>query len=235
MKPTIGVVPLWDSEKTSLWMIPGYMGGIEQAGGIPLMLPLTTDREVLGQLVSTLDGFLLTGGQDVSPELYGSPKSPLCGECSPELDEMESSLFQMARALDKPMLGICRGIQFVNAVMGGTLYQDLPTEHPSPVEHHMSPPYDGIAHRVTIVPASPLGTLLDAGTIGVNSKHHQAVRDLAPGLEVMAVSEDGLIEAVRDPSQTFLWALQWHPELSYPVDENSRKIFSAFVHSCVRR
>ena len=127
------------------------------------------------------------------------------------------------------MLGICRGIQFFNACLGGTLYQDLPTEYPSEVAHVMRPPYDQAVHSIALLPGSPLSALLGRTELGVNSYHHQAIKALPPGLGEMARSEDGLVEAVYLPDKSFVWAVQWHPEFSFRTDENSRKIFSAFV------
>ena len=230
-KPIIGVTPLWDSGRDSYWMLPGYMHGLETAGAIPIMLPLSTDSSALAQLTRLCDGFLFTGGQDVSPQLYGQSQSPACGEVCCELDSFEKELLMLALDADKPVLGICRGIQFINACLGGTLYQDLPTEHRSGTEHHMSPPYDRTVHTVRIAPKTPLASLLHKSEIGVNSYHHQAVKTLAPALSEMARSEDDIVEAVYLPDRKFVWAVQWHPELSFRSDENSRKIFSAFVRA----
>ncbi len=228
-KPIIGIVPLVDIERESYWMLPGYMKGIEQAGGIPLMLPLTSDEENLQQLAEELDGFLYAGGQDISPNLYAQRRSRMCGQCCHERDEMETILFRMVYEQDKPLLGICRGIQCINVVMGGTLYQDLPSEHSSDTEHHQIPPYDVPVHSVKIIGDSPLYKLLKKEALMVNSYHHQAILTLAPKVSAMAVSEDGLIEAVCVPKKRFIWGIQWHPELSCLVDENSRKIFSEFI------
>ena len=131
-KRMIGLVPLVDAERESYWMLPGYMNGIEQAGGIPVMLPLTADPDTLQQLADTLDGFLLTGGQDVSPVFYQAQTVAHCEACCAERDAMEQALFGIAWAQDKPILGICCGIQLINILLGGMLYQDLPTKHPSP-------------------------------------------------------------------------------------------------------
>ena len=230
-KPMIGVLALQDYEKDSYWMLPGYMQGLQQAGGLPVMLPVTSDEADLEQLVDAMDGFLFTGGQDVSPALYGEPVRERCGELSRERDDMEVPLLSLVQQRDKPALGICRGIQLLNSTMGGTLYQDLPSERPSAIEHHQKPPYDLPAHKVRLVEGTPLRELLGKDELEVNSYHHQAVKDLAPALEAMAISEDSLVEAVRDPACSFLWAFQWHPEFSYQVDEPSRKIFAAFVEA----
>ena len=231
-QPLIGIVPLVDAARESYWMLPGYMRGVEQAGGVPVMLPLTDDAAVLQKLADSCDGLLLTGGQDVSPALYGAEPTPQCGKTCPERDRMEAPLLDRMLAQDKPVLGICRGIQFLNVHLGGTLYQDLPTEHPSGVNHHQQHPYDAPVHAVTLTPGSPLQQLLGQQTLAVNSLHHQAIRALAPGLAAMAVSEDGLVEAACLPGKKFVWAVQWHPEFSFAVNENSRKIFRQFVTSC---
>lgn len=232
-KPMIGVMPLVDTEKESYWMLPGYMGGIIDAGGIPVMLPLTSDEEMLTRLVSEFDGFLFTGGQDVSPELYGERRSSACGEVCDKRDEMEKIVFRKAYEQDKPVLGICRGIQFINVAMGGTLYQDLPTEHPSDTEHHQNPPYEKPVHSVKLFADSPLHELLGVENMHVNSYHHQAVKELGDNLNVMAVSEDGLVEAICVPNRKYIWALQWHPEFSFHCDEHSRKIFKSFVNAAL--
>lgn len=232
MKPKIAILPLVDAQRESWWMLPGYMNGILEAGGMPVMLPLTSEAEALDEIAQSYDGFLFPGGQDVTPALYGQEKSPECGETCEDLDEMSKALFERILGTGKPILGICRGLQLLNVLLGGTLYQDLPTEHPSEVEHHMRPPYDAVTHSVEVAQDSPLHALLGRTSLGVNSYHHQAVRDLSPQLRAMARSEDGLVEAAWMPGKQFLWAFQWHPEFSYKTDESSRRIFKAFVNAC---
>ena len=135
-KPIIGLVPLFDDEKESLWMLPGYMDGIVDAGGMPIMLPLTSDKAILKQLLDTVDGILMTGGHDVSPDIYGEEKLDDSVVCNEDRDSMEKERIGQAFEKDIPILGICRGIQFLNAFLGGTLYQDLGKQHPSETEHH---------------------------------------------------------------------------------------------------
>lgn len=214
-------------------MLPGYLEGLEEAGAIPIILPLAADGADIAQLADLCDGFLFTGGQDVAPQLYGEATKPTCGELCPARDTLERELLRQALERDKPLLGICRGLQFLNVALGGTLYQDLPTEHPSEIGHSMKPPYDQAAHMVCILPDTPLAALLQKQELGVNSCHHQAIKTLAPGLVEMARSTDDLIEAVYLPGKTFVWAVQWHPELSFRTDENSRKIFAAFVRAAI--
>ena len=233
MKPIIGVMPLWDDEKDSIWMLPGYMDGISRAGGIPVIFPFSAEEEEIDRLTGICDGFLFTGGHDVSPELYGEEALKGLVETCPKRDLMESMVLKKAIAADKPILGICRGIQFINAALGGSLYQDLPTQCPSDVTHRQQPPYDSPIHKVSIIKDTPLYDSLKVDQLAVNSHHHQAVKELAPGLIAMAVSLDGIIEALYMPDQRFLWAVQWHPEFSYRTDENSQKIFEAFTAAAI--
>lgn len=228
-RAVIGVLPLIDYERESLWMLPEYMEGILQSGAIPYMLPLTDDINIIRQIAGELDGFLFTGGHDVAPSVYGEEALSVCGECSPQRDNLERVLLEIALGLDMPVLGICRGIQFFNAALGGSLYQDLPTQRSGSIEHHQSPPYSVPCHNVKLVVNSPLHCLLGIDNMAVNSYHHQAIKALSPQLLPMAYSEDGLIEAVYCPDKGFTWAVQWHPEFSFTSDENSKKIFSAFT------
>ena len=232
MKPIIGVMPLWDDDKESIWMLPGYMDGIKEAGGLPIIFPMTTDEEEIKQLCDMCTGFLFTGGHDVSTELYHENPVPGMVDSCRTRDDMELQVLDIAVKQDKAVLGICRGIQFINAALGGSLYQDLPSQRPSAVEHHMTAPYDRTAHRVKISKDSPLYKILGKEELGVNSYHHQAVKALSPLLREMAVSEDELIEAVYMPGKKYIVALQWHPEFSYKVDESSRKIFESFIDAC---
>ena len=230
-KPVIGVMPLWDENKNSFWMLPGYLEGISEAGGLPLTLPLTENMQDLKEVLEICDGLLFTGGHDVSPWVYGEERIPGCNACCEERDRMEILVLRMAIEKDKPVFGICRGIQLINAALGGTLYQNLPDQFPSVIEHHMSPPYDAVCHNVILENGSPLQKLLQTENLGVNSYHHQGVCRVAPDLKVMARSEDGLVEAVYRPESRFLWAVQWHPEFSYKVDPSSRQLFSALVQA----
>lgn len=231
-KPIIGVTPLWDSEKDSVWMLPGYLQSIEAAGGIPIVLPLTVDQGNITQLLGLVDGLLFTGGQDVSPTLYGQPILQQCGELCPARDSQETILFQegvLARHL--PAFGICRGLQFFNSILGGTLYQDLPTQKISELIHEQKPPYEVPSHCVSMIPDSPLHQLLGETALMVNSCHHQAVLELADRLTAMAAAPDGLIEAAYMPEMPFVWGVQWHPEIT-PEHDASGKLFTAFVSAC---
>ena len=233
-KPMIGLMPLVDEGKESYWMLPGYMKGIEKRGGIPVMLPLTNDEAALKQMADTFDGFLFTGGHDISPKLYGESTLPVCDTRCEARDQMEQILFREILSADKPVLGICRGLQLINALLGGTLYQDLPTQYPTQICHRQKAPYDVPAHSVDICKDTPLHTLLRMDQILVNSCHHQAVKTLSGRAKAMAISEDGLTEALYVPDRAFVWGVQWHPEFALK-DEVSRKIFDAFVQAAGRQ
>lgn len=204
MSPMIGVCPLFDARSSRIWMRSEYLQAVEEAGGVPVVLPLTDKRSTVEALLDRLDGFLLTGGQDIDPAIYGQKKSSLCGEICAERDALERLVIEGAESRDKPLLGICRGIQILNASLGGTLYQALPTEHPG-VEHDMQPPYDRAIHRVFVL----------EGT----------------SLEVSAMSKDGIVEAVWMPGKKFFQAVQWHPETLYRKEEKCRRLMEAFVRA----
>lgn len=229
--PIIGVTPLWDVERKSVWMLPDYLDGIKAAGGIPVILPIEITEEDADQMVATCDGFLFTGGQDVAPALYGEKDTTGTVIPSPERDKLETLLLKKALQADKPILGICRGLQFLNAFLGGTLWQDLPSQHPSDIVHRQGKPYGIPTHKVML--DGDLKTLLGKDNLDVNTLHHQAVKDLAADLTPMAFAPDGIIEAAQMTGRRFVWAVQWHPEYMFKIDPNSLAIFSWFVEHCI--
>ena len=227
-------MPLWDYQLDSIWMLPGYLDGVKYAGGLPVVLPLTDDRSQLEQIVLEFDGFLFTDGQDIAPSYYHEKPSPLCGRPCPIRDTMESRIFvQAAQTLNKPCLGIGRGLQLFNVLLGGTLYQNLPTQLISSrgVVHNQAPLYREPAHALPLDTQSPLYALAEQVQIQVNSSHHQGICVLAEDLTRMARASDGLIEAAYMPGRHFVWGVQWHPELDLH-DTVNKRIFEAFVKAC---
>lgn len=229
-RPVIGIMPLYDKEKDSFWMHPGYMKGLQKQGAITLMMPMTNDVHDLNYFLKECDGFLIPGGQDVDPSSYKANKSEKCGETCIGRDLMDQYIIKKCYEMDKPLLGICRGIQIMNVTFGGSLFQDIESEYNSNVKHSMVKPYNRVQHRVDI--SGPLKDLIGETNIGVNSYHHQAVKDLAPIFDVMATSEDGLVEGIYIKDKKFIWGIQWHPELSYITFDESEKIFRAFIKAC---
>lgn len=160
MRPVIGITPLMDTKLDSYWMLPDYMQAVQQAGGLPLMLPFQYDDESIDQMVELCDGLIFTGGEDIDPSRYHEERLPVCGESIPIRDELEIRLLRAALAAKKPVLCICRGLQLFNVVMGGTLWQDLPSQRPSEIKHSQGKPYGAATHSVELVPGSPLHALL---------------------------------------------------------------------------
>lgn len=224
----VGITPLYCDEKESVWMLPAYMDMLRDSGVLPIILPNRASTEELIKINSICDGYLFTGGHDVNPEMYGCKKTDKCGATNSDRDELEKKLFKIAFDSDKPILGICRGIQIINALLGGTLYQDLETEYSSSTNHHMTAPYNRHVHNVTIQNGI-LSGIIGNQVIGVNSYHHQAIKKLSEKLNIEAISEDGLVEGVSYPRKRFILAVQWHPELIYKDDKNNAEIIKVFA------
>ena len=232
MFPRIGVLPLFNSEKQTFWINPLYFQGVEAAGGVPVMLSLSQDVRHWEAYCRAYDGFVFTGGQDVDPALYGQEKIPQCDYQAPLRDNQELWMLRRLRELDKPVLGICRGIQAMNVAFGGTLYQDLPTQRPSSVIHRQEMPYNLPHHQVMLLPGSRVHRLIGHDHISVNSMHHQAVWDTAPGFRATAWAEDGIIEAIELPEARFFLGVQWHPEHMWQEYASGLNIWRGLVDAC---
>lgn len=231
-KPLIGLTPLYDLEQERFWMRPNYMDAVAAAGGIPLVLPLTGEQSDMEALAQLCDGFLFTGGPDVHPSLFHEETMQYCGAIDERRDTLEIGLLREVNRLDKPVLGICRGIQLINVALGGSLYQDIPAQlEGMPIAHSQQRPYTVPVHSVSVEPDSPLGRIAGETELMVNSMHHQAIRALAPSLKCAARSKDGLAECVYMPGKRFLLAVQWHPEYLWQTHQVQQKIFAAFVNA----
>lgn len=228
-KPIIGLTPSLDDQQKKQQVQPGYLESIQRAGGLGLMLPLTDRDEDIAQYADLCDGFLFVGGPDVEPGYYGQERLEVCAESCEARDIMDIKLMRAALKTGKPILGVCRGLQVLNVVLGGTLYQDLPSQYDSNLAHGMEPPYNRDVHGVQVVEGTPLAQLKPV--VEVNSRHHQAIDRLAPGLEVMARAVDGVIEAVYMPDRKFVWAVQWHPEAYIGMECASQQLFDRLVEA----
>ena len=231
MRPLIGVTVYHylRNNLPGLFVGQDYTEGIYEAGGLPMALPLTASQEAVDDMAAQLDGLLLTGGEDIAPQMFGEEPRLGLGEVSPVRDRMEQLLLERMLQLDKPVFAICRGLQVLNAAMGGTLYQDLLREWDSDMQHAQNAPRNHLAHIVDIVPGTLLQRVCGERELATNTFHHQAARDVAPGYVVSARSRDGLIEALEDPARAFVLAVQWHPENLWRENPAHRRLFTAFV------
>lgn len=203
-----------------------YMESLARAGAGMRWVELS-DPEQAVQDALTCDGLLLPGGGDMDPKFYGQARIPACGEPNLLRDAAEPLLLRAFLAADKPVLGICRGIQVLNAVLGGDLYQDIkPFEH-LPHNNHWAK-----VHTVTVRRGTLLSRILGQDTVLVNSQHHQAVDRVAPGFTLAALSEDGIVEAIEKPDARFCLGVQWHPEWLSDADPAMQRLFDAFVNAC---
>lgn len=235
-KPVIGLTASHNIDNNDIFMRPTYLRSLTYAGALPLLLPLEISEEDCRQLIDMVDGILFTGGDDIHPFLYGEDTHLKCGAVSQARDSLELTLFSMAMEAGKPIFGICRGLQLINVAMGGTLYQDLPSQFTSdfPIAHKQPFPYKIPSHTVDIEKDTLLSRILgeDVSSIAVNSMHHQAIKDLANGLVSCAVAPDQLIEAAYAPDYPFLLGVQWHPEHLSSFQPEAAKLFEAFVNAC---
>ncbi len=215
-----------------------YFRVLSSLGAIPWMIPLLEDdAETLRQVYDRLDGLFLAGGVDVHPDNYGAELGPLTGRTDLPRDLVELQLTRWAMEEGKPILGACRGIQAINVAAGGTLYQDVHEERVNPIKHDYFPTQgyarNHLAHDVSLQEESRLRAIYGAGTVRVNSMHHQGVREVAPGLRVAAVAPDGLVEGVEGTEAPFILGVQWHPEMLVDGDEGTRRLFQAFLEAAV--
>jgi microsomal dipeptidase-like Zn-dependent dipeptidase/gamma-glutamyl-gamma-aminobutyrate hydrolase PuuD len=192
-----------------------YIESVIKAGGAPVLIPATTNATVLRQIVANLDGLIMIGGEDVNPLWYNEAPLQQLGEVDPLRDEYDIKLIKLAADRNVPLLGICRGEQIINVAFGGTLYQDLPSQRDSKtlVKHVQKLPGAYASHIASIVPGTQLEKIIGSGNKGVNSFHHQAIKDVAPGFRAVAFSSDSVVEAIEAWPNHPILAVQWHPEL----------------------
>lgn len=221
-----------DGNDTTFEFSRSYTAAVAGAGGLPFIIPLGLPEPILRGLYEQLDGLLLAGGVDVDPLHYGEGHHPQLGRVDAERDATELTLTRWALAEDLPVFGICRGIQLLNVAAGGSLYQDLPAQFQPRLRHSYTTkesPRDRAVHEVQAVAGSRLAAVLGACAVRVNSYHHQAVKQAAGGFEVVAHSEDGVIEGIEHPARRFALGVQWHPEGMVGSDVAAQRLFAAFI------
>lgn len=216
-KPLIGITPQYEIERERAWIRSSYTGAVIRAGGIPVILDQYPDgKETIEALLPRLDGILFTGGVDLNPKLYGEEIDPKCGEIADVRDAFEQKLMEVVEQYDIPVFGICRGIQSLNVLCGGSLHQHI--------DNHQS-----VRHDVEITEGTRLHAIIGKTKINANSFHHQCVKVSAPGLIVTAHAGDGTIEAIERPGERFFVGVQWHPELLSAEEGDHHALFCAFI------
>lgn len=206
-----------------------YVKAVSAAGGTAILLPVVGDEETIKAHVDLVDAIILSGGYDVTPQLYGEEPKPFLEATHPLRDAFEISITQHAYKKHKPILGICRGVQLLNVAFGGTLYQDVSQHGRSVLQHnqHCKPEYP--SHTVIIEEDTLLAKIQGKTEISTNSYHHQAVKDVAPGFIVNARTKDGLIEGIESIGSHFILGVQWHPELMFEKNSDMFALFKGFI------
>jgi putative glutamine amidotransferase len=214
-----------------------YVEGVAGAGGVPVVLPPTGDEGAAEAVIQSLDGLLLSGGSDLDPSYYGEEPVPELGITLPERDAFEMTLVRSALRRRMPVFGICRGMQVLNVALGGTLYQDLPSQWERDVlKHRQATPKWRPTHEVRVREESYMAEVMGSEVVKVNSYHHQGVRVLAEGLVATGRSSDGVIEAVeaKDLSERWLLGVQWHAEAMRGAGPQQESLFEAHVSAAER-
>jgi len=228
MKPIIGITGNSQPENNSIIYKDFYVAAINRAGGIAILLPPTCDEGLIEDYLSICRGLLFSGGGDFDPVCWGEVASPQSGAIDPLRDRFELSLANKAFESGKAVLGICRGCQLLNIAAGGSLWQDIQ----SPLSHVQKAPRNYPIHDIFIENDSQLRTIMQDDNVRVNSFHHQAVKEVAPGLAISALAGDGTVEAIESRQHPFYVGVQWHPECMRDVF--SARLFKALITSAQR-
>ncbi|MGD1995808.1 MAG: gamma-glutamyl-gamma-aminobutyrate hydrolase family protein [Anaerolineae bacterium] len=236
--PLIGITarsesPSGSPEKPLYAVAQTYVQAVRRVGGLSLILSPVVDEEEAGLLLSRLDGLILSGGGDVAPARYGEEEDPAVQGVDPQRDRSELALTRRALGTGLPVLAICRGVQVLNVVLGGTLYQDISTQLPHSLPHLPADgePRGAAAHPVRLAADSRLRAILGTEEVRVNSSHHQAAKDVGEGLVVTARAPDGVIEGLEYPPHPFCIGVQWHPESASGCQTEMSELFAAFVEA----
>lgn len=210
-----------------------YFVAVNSVGGVPFMIPLLDDEATLRCMYERLDGVFIAGGVDVDPSSYGEERHERCGRTDSARDRTEMLFARWALDEGKPVFGVCRGMQVMNVVRGGTLYQDCEATYSGSAKHDYFPnagyARDHLAHTIRLQAATRLHRTYAADEIHVNSMHHQAVRELGRELVASAHAPDGMIEAIETEGDAFAVGVQWHPEMLVDSDAGTRRLFTTFV------
>lgn len=222
-KPVIGINMDVNGSTTGtarLTLPSTYMDAVAAAGGIPIILPPVESRDDVRRLVAMVDGIVLTGGRDITPARYGQEPHEKTSLIHPRREQFDFMLIEEALLANKPILGVCLGMQELNVALGGQLIQDIPALTDSEIDHRPGISGRHLAHDVAVAEGSKLAALTGLASFSVNSMHHQACVNPGPGVIVSARSPDGLIESIEAAGRAFVVGVQWHPEHFTDVPEH---------------
>ena len=225
-----------DQAPERAYLNTSYLRAIQGAGGVPVLLPPQLDDDAREALWQRIHGVVLTGGGDVDPQRFGEARHATVSDVSAARDTLELGLARSAVDSEVPLFAICRGIQVLNVALGGTLWQDIPSEIGTTVAHSQKERRDERTHRVAVRGETRLADVLGAPDVMVNSFHHQSIKKLGRGLRDVAWAEDGVIEGVELPDAPMLvLGVQWHPEELVDVDPAATNLFRALVDAAAKR
>ena len=231
MKPALIGIPTYGRNDDGHFFLPAeYVESVRRSGACPILLP--PGEEHIDRWFELADGFLFPGGGDIEPSRYGGSEHEMIYMVDPERDKTELALLERALASGLPTLGICRGTQLLNVALGGTLFDHLPDHVGEEVDHRL-PPREPTPHTLEVEEGSGLAGILGETSFTAESWHHQAIRDVAPGLTVVARAPDGTIEALETPDHPWLYAVQWHPELTAAEDPIQQRLFNALAEAAL--
>lgn len=235
MKPLVGITAEV-REGGNYFLPPVYGKTILQAGGIPVLIPLIPDKDI-DELCEQIDALFVTGGEDIDPSYYNQDPHVHLGIITPRLDKMEFALVQKMLELDKPYIGVCRGLHMLNVATGGSLYQSIHSQREEPVMQHLQKAErTHRSHPVKVDTESRMFKMLGESEFKVNSFHHQACNEVGESLKVVARAKDGIIEGVESEEHSFVFGFQWHPEeFALAGDEPSKRIFEAYISAAKER
>lgn len=233
-RPLVAVTAAKNEAGNRLLIHNGYMQMLLRHGVMPVLLPMVTDESLLEEIAEYFDGFVISGGGDIDSAIWGEPLHEKASGIDHERDAMEIALLRILHAKKtKPVLGVCRGAQAMNVAMGGSLYQDVPSQVSNPLNHSNREKEYEAAHEVEVFPGTLLSDIVGTGTLGVNTLHHQAVREVKDPMMISAIACDHVIEAIESCEHPFYIGVQWHPERLGEKDRGADALFESFCNACI--
>jgi len=228
--PVIGITGGYNEENRRLSLNERYFEAVMRAGGLPVMLPQTSDEETIGALLDQIDGLLLSGGVDVHPSRYGEETLPACGTICEKRDAFELAATKLALERNMPIFGVCRGIQVLAVAMGATLFQDIESQLGLPAaQHKQGEPYDDPVHTVRFKEGGLFERVTKTQLMPTNSMHHQSIKEAGDRLRIEGITMDGIIEAVCSKDNEAVFGVQFHPEFLAHYSDFAARLFTYFV------